>query len=269
DLESGEQRQTTGFVPANGMPTLNDGRIEVEITSATGAVTAYASVLDNLTTDPLAVIPVDVSAVSSTRYIVPGIAELVRADTNFHSDVRIFNGGPSDVAATLAFFPFTGFPGAASKSLTIPRGQIVVLDNVLPTFFKVAATGGSILITTPASSSLVATARTYTIVDNGGTFGQFIPGVMPGDGVANGERALQVLQLEHSDGFRSNLGLVELTGNPVTVRVSLYQPDSKFTPSFDVDLGANEFKQLNGVIGMFLGADTQTYNARVSVEVID
>ncbi|HEY3053092.1 MAG TPA: hypothetical protein VGK04_06850, partial [Thermoanaerobaculia bacterium] len=270
NLLPGEQRQFNGFITVNGVPTLTDGRIEVEITSATGAVTAYASVLDNVTTDPLAVPPVDVESVSSSRYVVPGVADLNNGASNFHSDVRIFNGGAGDVVANLTFYPFVGLPGAgASKSLTIPRGQVAVLDNILPNFFNVSSSGGSVVITTPSPSSLVATARTYTNVENNGTYGQFIPGVTPPEGVGNGERALQILQLEQSDGFRSNVGLVELTGNPVTVTVSLYMPDSKITPSFDVALGANEFKQLNSVIATFLGAGTQTYNARISVQVIE
>jgi hypothetical protein len=268
NLRPGEHQQLNGFIAANGIPTLDDGRIEVEITSPTGAVTAYASVLDNVTTDPLAVIPVDVAAISSARYTLPGIAELNNGASNFHSDVRIFNGGTSDVVATMAFFPFTGFPGAgATKSLTIRAGAIAVLDNVLPSQFNLSGTGGSILITTPSPSSLVATARTYTNVANNGTFGQFIPGVMPTEGVALGERPLQILQLEHSDSFRSNLGIVELTGNPATVKVSLLLPDSKVTPSIDVPLDANQFVQLNGIVGS-LQPGAQTYNARITVEVI-
>ena len=270
NLQPGEQQQLNGFINANGIPTLTDGRIEIEITSATGAVTAYASVLDNLTTDPLAVTPVDVSSVSSTRYVIPGIADLNNGPTaNFHSDVRVFNGGSSDVVANLTFYPQTGLPGAASpKSLTIHHGEVAVLDNILPTLFGVSGSGGSVVVTTPSSSSLVATARTYTLRADNGTYGQFIPGVMPADGVGNGDRALQVLQLEQSDRFRSNLGLVELTGNPVTVEVSLFTPDSKTTPTFPVTLAANEFRQLGGVIAMFLGTGTQTYNSRVSVKVI-
>ncbi|GAC1428666.1 MAG: hypothetical protein NVSMB68_00740 [Thermoanaerobaculia bacterium] len=268
-LLPGEQQQLNGFISANGIPTLTDGRLEVEITSPTGAVTAYASVIDNVTTDPLAVTPVNVDAVSSTRYIVPGIADLNNGASNFHSDVRVFNGGASDVVATLNFYPIPGLPGAAPKQLTIRRGEMAVLDNILPAFFNVGSSGGSVVVTTASPSSLVATARTYTNVAKDGTYGQFIPGVTPPDGVANGDRPLQVLQLEQSDRFRSNLGLVELTGNPVTVHVSLYMPDSKITPSIDVPLAANEFRQLNGVIAQFLGKDTQTYNARISIQVID
>ena len=269
NLLPGEQQQINGFISGNGIPTLTDGRLEVEITSSTGAVTAYASVLDNVTTDPLAVTPVDVSSVSSSRYVIPGIAELNNGASNFHSDVRIFNGGASDVVANLTFVPSAGLSGANPKSLTIGRGTVAVLDNILPTFFNTTgSTGGSVIVTTPSNSSLVATARTYTNVANNGTYGQFIPGVTPPEGVGSGDRPLQVLQLEQSDRFRSNLGLVELTGNPVTVRVSLYQPDSKLTPSFNVDLAPNEFRQLGGVIAMFLGNGTQTYNSRVSVEVV-
>ena len=270
-LLPGEQKQMNGFISANGIPTLTDGRIEVEITSPTGAVTAYASVLDNQTTDPLAVTPVDVSSVSSTRYVIPGIAELNNGpSTNFHSDVRLFNGGAGDVVANLTFYPQAGLPGAgASKSLLVHGGEVAVLDNILPTLFNVSGSGGSVVVTTPAASSLVATARTYTVNASNGTYGQFIPGVRPEEGIGKGDRPLQVLQLEQSDRFRSNLGLVELTGNPVTVEVSLYTPDSKTTPSFPVTLAANEFRQLGGVIAQFLGAGTQTYNARVSVKVID
>jgi hypothetical protein len=35
-----------------------------------------------------------------------------------------------------------------------------------------------------------------------------------------------------------------------------------------VTLAANEFRQLGGVIAMFLGTGTQTYDSRVSVKVI-
>ena len=66
---------------------------------------------------------------------------------------------------------------------------------------------------------------------SGGTYGQFIPGVTPGEGIGLGDRPLQVLQLEQSDRFRSNLGLAELTGNPVKVRLQLDLPDSLVTPT--------------------------------------
>ncbi len=267
NLNPGEVRQLSlGNVLPSGK-TLTDGRIQIEITSQTGAVTTYASVLDNHTADPYAVAPVDVSSISATRYVLPGIAEFTNATSNFHSDARIFNGGTSDVTATLSFSPLTGLPGANAKTLTIPAGTIARLDNILPQFFGVSSgTGGAVIITTPAPSSLVATANTYSNAASG-TFGQFIPGIDSNGGIGAGDRPLQILQLEESDKFRSNVGLAELTGKPVDVEISLYLPDSKVTPVYDVHLNPNEFKQLLSPIKTVLGQSGQLYNARIGVKV--
>jgi hypothetical protein len=268
-LRPGEHIQWNRFLAVNaGIPTLDDGRIEILIDSDTGAVSAYASVLDNVTTDPLAVLPVDPRRISSQRYTLPGMAELPAGDNNFHSDLRAFNAAPFDVVATLTYYPQGNGP-SKSTTRTIPAGQILSVDNALPTLFGVSDTGGSIVITTAVPSLLVLTGRTYTNVPGGGTYGQFIPGVSAVEGIARGDEPLQVLQLEQSDRFRSNLGLAELTGNPVTVRVSLVLPDSLTTPSVNVELAANEFRQLGRVIESLLGSGTQAFNGRITVHVLE
>lgn len=265
-LMPGEHQQLNAFLATNGL-TLDDGRIEVTVDSPAGAVAAYASVLDNLTNDPLAVMPAIASRISAARYVIPGIADLNNGAANFHSDMRVYNGGATAVTATLSYRA-QGSPASATVAapVTIGPGEVKPFDNVLPSLFNVTNSGGAVLLTTSAPSSLVVTGRTYSIDETSGTFGQFIPGVTPAEGIGLGDRALQVLQLEQSQNFRSNLGLAELTGNPAKVRVSLYLPDSKVTPSTEVDLAPNEFRQLNGVIaGMNPG---NTYNARITVEVI-
>ncbi len=266
NLQPGEHQQLNGFLgnPGN-VPTLDDGRLEVIVDSPTGAVTAYASVLDNVTTDPLAVMPVDVSKINATRYVLPGVAELP-GENNFHSDVRVFNGGTSDVTINMTYYEQGNAAPVSAAPRTIKAGEILILDNILPTVFNETAGGGSVLFTSTGASSLVVTGRTYTNVAGGGTYGQFIPGVTPAEGTGLGERPLQVLQLEQSEKFRSNVGLVELTGNPVRVRVSLYRPDTKVTASTEIDLGANQFFQDRMVERLNPGQ--QTYNARITVEVV-
>ncbi len=270
-LLPGEHQQMNRFIEVNaGIPTLADGRIEIVIDSPTGAVTAYASVLDSVTTDPLAVMPVDPTLVSATRYVIPGMADIPAGQQNFHSDLRLYNGGSSDVPINLTFHPGNGFAGfgtpVAAPPRTIRAGEVLVLDNVLPALFNRSGTGGSIVVTSASPSSLVATGRTYTSVENNGTYGQFIPGITPAEGIGLGDRALQILQLEESDQFRSNIGLSELTGNGATVRLTLQLPDSLVTPSTDVTLSSNEFLQLRPILGLNPGK--QTYNARLTVEVI-
>jgi len=267
-LKPGEHQQINNFLAANGVPVLEDGRIEVAIESDSGAVTAYASVLDNQTTDPLAVMPVAVSQVSASRFVIPGIADLNNGAANFHSDVRIFNGGSTPVTVTATFYPQRN-PGGAVQSapIQIAANEVKVLDNILPSLFNATGTGGSVVVTTNSPSSLVTTARTYSIGANNGTFGQFIPGVTPAEGIKLGDRALQVLQLEQSQNFRSNLGLVELTGQPARVRITLNVPESRVSPVLEFDLAGNEFNQLGAVIASMLPGKN-VYNARIAVEVI-
>lgn len=267
-LKPGEHQQINSFLAANGIPNLDDGRIEVVIESETGAVTAYASVLDNTTTDPLAVMPVSPELNSATRFIIPGIADLNNGAANFHSDLRVFNGGTTPVTATLTFYPQRNPAGAVTAApIQIGVNEVRAIDNVLPTLFKTSGTGGSVVVTTSSPSSLVTTARTYSIAANNGTYGQFIPGVTPFAGTSVKDRPLQVLQLEQSQNFRSNLGLVELTGNPARVRITLNVPDSRVSPVLEMDLAGNEFNQLGSVIASMLPGKN-VYNARIAVEVI-
>ena len=265
NLMPGEHQQLDRFIAQQGV-TLEDGRIEIEISSETGAVTAYASVLDNITTDPLAVMPVDFASIRASRYVLPGVADFESVASNFHSDVRVFNGGNQPVTVTPTFYPRGNAPARAAAPFTLQPREVRAFDNVLPSVFNSTGTGGLLVFTTNGESSLVTTGRTYSIAPNGGTFGQFIPGVTSTSGVGRGDRALQILQLEQSPNFRSNIGVVELTGNPVEVRLTLTLPDSRVSSTLDVTLQPNEFRQLDRLLES-LNPGVDTFNARIAVEV--
>ena len=246
--------------------TINDGRVEVEVLSNTGKVSAYASVLDNKTNDPLLVSPVLKSSVASNRYVIPGVA-YTNGIADWRTDVRLYNSAGTAVNATVNYYPEGAPTSVQSRTITIAAGETKALDNVLNSLFGISAPSatGSVVVTTAGTSNIIATARTYAVTDVG-TIGQFIPAVTPSDAVGAGDRALQLLQLESSDAFRTNIGLAETTGNPATVEVSLVLPDSKVTPVFTWPLAANEFVQIP--LGYFNVTDA-IYNARVSVRVID
>lgn len=263
-LQAGEHQQLNQFLATQGI-TLDDGRIEITVDSDTGAVSAYASVLDNITTDPLAVSPVQVAQLSATKWVLPGMADL-GGSNNFHSDIRLFNGGTTSVTLTPTYYPQGNATPTSVAPITIGAGQVKAIDNVLPTLFNATSTGGSIVFTSPTTASVVATGRTYSINPHNGTYGQFIPGISPSEGIGRGDRALQVLQLEQSQNFRTNLGLAELTGNPAHVKITLLLPDSKVTPTVEYDLAPFEFRQIGRIMeGMNPGK--ATYNGRIAVEV--
>jgi hypothetical protein len=260
------EHQQRNLLADNGI-TLTDGRFEVEVVSSTGKVTAYASVIDNLTNDPLMVFPVLKGAESATRYVVPGVADINNGIASWRSDIRLFNPTTTSVTATLTYFPQPGNSGASGpKQVTIPAGQVMPIDNALQTLFALTNSGGSLLITTPSSSKLTVTARTYNQTSNG-TYGQFIPAVTPAGSVGlSDNRVLQILQLESSDKMRTNLGFVETNGSPVTIEISAIPPDSKVAPKTQLTLAANQFIQLNDALKSF-GLGT-VYNARVTVKVL-
>jgi hypothetical protein len=144
---------------------------------------------------------------------------------------------------------------------------VKALDNVLVKQFNLPTGNGSVLATTPSDSSLVVTARTFSRdKTTGGTFGQFIPGVTTADSVGNGDRALQVLQLEESPAFRTNLGLIEVTGNDATVELLAYSPDSKVASRLVVPLTAGQYIQKGGIFKSM--GFNNVYNGRITARVI-
>jgi hypothetical protein len=259
--------EQTSLSAVFGATALSDGRVEVEVISAGGKVSSYASVVDNSTSDPLLVFPVQAQKVSAQHYVVPGVAEINNGPaSNFHTDMRVFNAASIPQTVALSYFPGFGATRPPDVQLTLNPGEVKAIDNVIPTLWQLTATGGAVAIDAPGNASLVVTARTFSRNEDGGTFGQFIPGVTAADGVGLGERALEVLQLEQSDQYRTNLGLVEVTGNPVTVEI-VGQTPGKLSARTEATLTGNEFRQI-GLIFQQLGFAGASYTGRISVKVI-
>jgi uncharacterized repeat protein (TIGR01451 family) len=263
NLAAGEQRQLNSFLGDNGI-TLTNGHIEVQATGGDGKVTAYASVVDNRTTDPLLVSGVPLGAIGASRFVIPGVASLDTGAT-WRSDVRVFNSSTSPQTATLTLYP-TGNPSASvAKDITIQPGEVKALDDIVHSTFNLTNAGGALHVTTATVTPLIVTARTFNDT-TAGTLGQFLQAVTPADAVGNGERSLQLLQMEDSPRYRTNLGLAEVTGKAVTAEVTVILPDSKVAPRVQIPLAAFEYRQFSIISSLGLG---NTYNARISVRVID
>ncbi|HJT18661.1 MAG TPA: hypothetical protein VJ853_14795 [Thermoanaerobaculia bacterium] len=248
----------------NILPSLTDGRVEVEVTSPTGMVTAYASVVDNVTNDPLLVSPVLKGSVSAQSYTLPGVGDFMTGNAHWKSDVRIYNSASSPASVTLAYYAQGNAANPSTATKTIAANSELAIDDLIHATWPQLghSTAGSLVVTTSSSSSLVTTARTYTQLTSG-TYGQFIPGVTAAQAAGNGDQPLQILQLESSTNYRTNIGLAETSGHSATVHVSLVVPDSKVAIGVDIPLAAYEFKQFS--LDSF-GAGT-VYNGRVSVSV--
>lgn len=264
-LRAGEHRQLDQYLATKGIQ-LNDGRIEVALTSTTGRVSAYASVLDNASSDPMLVAPVRLFEETANRRVISGVADIGTGTARWRSDVRVFNPLPNTIVPlTLRFYP-QGAPGSPlTRQISVTAGEVLVLDNVLQDTFGISGATGALHVETATASPLVVTARTFDL-QSSGTYGQFIPAVVATDAVGLNERSLNVLQLEQSDPYRTNLGLAEVSGQPATVELNLVLPNSTAGTVLRINLAANEFRQLGSVLAL-MGASTG-YNARISARVI-
>jgi hypothetical protein len=263
-LKGGEQKQLNSILASNGI-SLDNGHIEVQVTGGDGRVTAYASVIDNASSDPFFVTGVPLGSTNANRFVVPGVAEVEGDAANWRSDLRVFNGSNATQGVMLTFYPSANAANAVSQQVTINPGEVKAFDNVLQSAFGLANTGGVLHVTTTNNTPLVVTARTYDQT-NHGTVGQFIPAITSRDSVGAGDRSLQILQLEESPRYRTNVGIAEVNGKPATAEIAVVLPDSKVSPIVQIPLGAYEFVQLPVLSSLGIG---NVYNTRLSVRVID
>jgi hypothetical protein len=260
NMAGGEQKLLNGLLAQQGV-TVNDGRMEMRVSGGDGKVTAYASVVDNASQDPQLVPAANLADSAKQQYVVPGVADLNNGTAAWRTDMRIYNSGSTPQSAELVFYPENGLPFFATQ--TINPGEVRVLDSIVQSTFGTSNLGGMVKVTTPTASQLVITGRTYNQT-SAGTLGQFIRAATPEDGATATSRSLNILQVEDSPRFRTNVGLAEMSGKPATVEISVTLPDSKVTPVITVPLGANEFRQFS-VAQFGLG---NIYNARVNVKVV-
>lgn len=190
----------------------------VEMASAQGRMWAYGSVVDELTGDPTTVPVLLGSSTGGTyRYMIAGIAHAPgAAGTNWRSNVAVTNrsGAPATLTVT-----YHHGGGALSEEVALGNGEIAEWEDVAVSLFGLASTSsGSVSVS--SDQPLLVTARTFN-ESASGTFGQFLPGVLVGEGLTDGTIGL-LPQLKRTSAFRTNIGFVNLTEAPCQVRVRLY-----------------------------------------------
>jgi uncharacterized repeat protein (TIGR01451 family) len=260
-LAGGEHKQLNEVLKTQGITALDDGRIEVEVIEGSGKVTAYASVIGSDINDPLYVPPVNVADAAHSKWVLPSVvAGLIGGSGNWQTDVRIFNAEKDPVELTLLFYSMNGGE-AKSGTATLAAGKVLTLNSVLKTFLGISQDAGALHVSSAAPARLVVTANTYN--DTGkGSYGQFIPAATAEEAVAVGSRPLQILEVEESTGYHSNIGFAEVSGKPVTLEVSVRTPNEPDHVIKVVDLAANEFRQLDSLLS------TNTFDARISVRAV-
>ena len=204
----------------------------------------------------------------ATDQFVPALAHAGGfGDAQWRGDVWIYNPA-ADRPATVDIYLLLRQPNPTPtpQRITVQPGETRYFEDIIGAglFGQSNAAGG---IRVVSSSPVVVTARSYNAnvtMANGatGTSGQFFGGVPAAIAVGAGD-ATDVIGLDQDPsgttaGFRSNLALVETTGNPVSFAIDRLDPDGTVVGTLACDgsgpcapLGPWEVRQLDLVLTKF------------------
>lgn len=134
-----------------------------------------------------------------------------------------------------------------ASTVSVANGRALRLEDVLSS--KLGLTGAAALRITTLAGCVLVTSRTYNDVASG-TFGQYVPAIAESAAFGFGETA-ELIQLSQSagdaSGYRSAVGLVNLTGSGLAMDLELFTWDGASLGSLDEVLDPWEFVQLDRV----------------------
>ena len=144
--------------------------------------------------------------------------------SNFHTDARLFNPAfDKDISITATFYA-TDASAPQTATVTVPKRQMKILDDVTTQLFQTSKLG-AILFT--SADSFEASSRIYALT-SAGTLGQFGPGTPPS--LAKTKGALLQLKSTGSS-FHTNIGVVNPNNTTANVTWTLYDKNSAVVSS--------------------------------------
>ncbi len=219
----------------------------------------YASVADNRTGDPTLVVPAPVC--SEKPVYLPGAARVEGyAGTAWRTDLEVHNPGTTQARFTVAMLLRDEANATPEqRSFSLDGGRSLRFADVLASVFGVEDGRAATLRITPDLGRFVAVQRTYNDQPTG-TFGQFMAAAPEDAAVPHGQTAC-IVQLSQSasdsGGFRTNLGLVNATGDPIAITAELYRADGLLLGSRSYSLPAYGYRQDDRVFRRVTAGDVE------------
>lgn len=161
------------------------------------------------------VVSISSSSINYDReYWVPAAAHASGDQgSQWRTDLGIFNPGNSTAAVRIDFHK-----GSTVHSLTrsLSGGASELLEDVIGDF----GLSGSGALEILSDTEVYVTSRTYNEGPSG-TFGQFLDGTDPVQGLGAGQSAM-LPQLREDSSFRTNIGLLNTSDSDAVVNISLF-----------------------------------------------
>ena len=264
------------IISSGVVPQGTISAIMTNTSSNGGKFLAYATPVDNKSGDNWSVVdwPRQYGYSPGEPMVIPIAGAAQGASAFFRTDATVMNTGSTSGSVQVRYISNAA---PLTTSISLGARQTSFILNVTQTLFGNNAPALGYLIFTPVSSTFAITSRTYATDPANpqkGTYGSGTPTLAVSGALKNGDlRALGSLEDTTSAAvitkrpatFHTNFGLAEVTGNSVTVRITLrftYPAGSKVqgigTASRDYDLAANSFMPPRSLVTDILGSQRDT-----------
>ena len=200
-----QQTPLSTLFPAIGSRPYDTLSLRINASSG-NSLSAYVSVVDNRTQDP--VYMQALPAPAGTELTIPVVGRVPGASNTFwRSDVVVHNPTSAWMAMVLRF-------GSSQRSIVLMPNETTTIADVVSTFGVDSGTG-ALFLDWSGSTGPVVTSRNYTTVAGGGTYGQSI------DAAAVGVSETFVTGLRSDGSFRTNAGFVNTSDGTIHVEVTI------------------------------------------------
>lgn len=201
-----------------------------------------------------------VSPLFASHVTLPAVAS-VQGQALFRSDVRVFNASFTSAANVTATYFYCGSAGcghSATETFSIPPRNAAAYNDIIGTLFGLPGTQGAMVFDDGASTNdLVVTSRLYSVGGNGGSYGQFVPGLQDSDAFPFSD----LTSLQNNSGFRTDaVAFNPSTTDTVSVAFTLFNGDGAQLGHFTSTLGPQTFLP-SGQLFAEAQSSTQTNNA--------
>jgi hypothetical protein len=244
----GGQTQINGVASLLGLSSADNGALVLR--PSKGETLASLFVVDNRTNDPT-FFPPDIPA--SVLRVIPAIGHLDGANgSKFRSDLYLFNNSASAKMLTMQAKLWDVPENPTTLQFTLLPFEARVIRDVLATAFgKTGIARLRVTSQTPTSDTSVrVTSRTYTVDADGGTYGFLMPPLNSFQSGSPGD-TLEILGATLDPHFRTNLGLVDLTGfpgpRPARAKIDIIDNAGNSLDSFEVSIPSAGGMQINDI----------------------
>jgi hypothetical protein len=256
--------QFNGIGPSLALDARESGALLLQPTRGTAIATLVA--IDNRTNDPT-YFPPDLAA-GMTRDI-PVIGHVDGANgSRFRSDLYLLN--PADFPQTVTLEAKQwDTPTRRTVQFTLLPQEGRMISDALSRLFGMTGLARLRYTSWNAVSGIRATSRTYTVEESGATYGCLIPPLNNFQSAAGGER-LEIIGVGGGSGYRTNLGLVELSArltDAVAVDIAIFNGSGEKIDGFRLSVPAGGGMQIGDIFGS--RGLQQPQAARIVVDVVD